>query len=119
MADDWEQEDWEAEDFKPQLPASAGGKAAGADQYETAGQALLAKSTEPDMSKFEDEDQQEPEEETSYHIKPQVCHSSTSTKQYWTLDVSSCMHVALCCQPSLPQLYSFQQTKALQISSIL
>lgn len=71
MADDWEQEDWEAEDFKPQLPATTAGKAAGLDQYETAGQALLAKATEPDMSKFEDEDQQEPEEEKSYHIKPQ------------------------------------------------
>lgn len=71
MADDWEQEDWEAEDFKPQLPSTGAGKAAGLDQYETAGQALLAKSAEPDMSKFEDEDQQESEEEKSYHIKPQ------------------------------------------------
>lgn len=77
MADDWEQEDWEAEDFTPQLPATAAAKAAGLDQYETAGQALLAKATEPDMSKFEDEDQQEPEEETSYHIKPQVCINSS------------------------------------------
>lgn len=71
MADDWEAEDWEAEDFKPSLPA--GGAAAKAGEYETAGQALLAKATEPDMSKFEDEDQEEPEpEDKGYHIKPQV-----------------------------------------------
>lgn len=72
MADDWEQEDWDADDFKPQLPATTAAKPAAQDQYETAGQALLAKHTEPDMSKFADEDQQEPEEEPSYHIKPQV-----------------------------------------------
>eukprot|EP00879_Flechtneria_rotunda_P009411 GHRR01009853.1.p1 GENE.GHRR01009853.1~~GHRR01009853.1.p1 ORF type:complete len:159 (+),score=51.38 GHRR01009853.1:333-809(+) len=70
MADDWEQEDWEAEDFTPQLPATAV-KPAALDQFETAGQAILAKATEPDMSKFQDEDQAEPEEEKSYHIKPQ------------------------------------------------
>eukprot|EP00775_Hariotina_reticulata_P007268 gene7268-7481_t len=72
MADDWEQDDWEAEDFKPALPASG---AAGADKdgtdFETVGQALLAKATEPDMSKFADEDQEEPEDDKGYHIKPQ------------------------------------------------
>jgi hypothetical protein len=73
MADDWEQDDWEADNFKPALPASgaAGGGKEGTD-FETVGQALLAKATEPDMSKFADEDQEEPEEDKGYHIKPQV-----------------------------------------------
>eukprot|EP00882_Tetradesmus_deserticola_P006804 GHRQ01007164.1.p1 GENE.GHRQ01007164.1~~GHRQ01007164.1.p1 ORF type:complete len:239 (+),score=137.84 GHRQ01007164.1:291-1007(+) len=70
MADDWEQDDWEAEDFKPALPAG-GAAAAPAQEYETAGQAILAKVAELDMSKFADEDQEEEEEPKSYHIKPQ------------------------------------------------
>ncbi|KAF8055280.1 eukaryotic translation initiation factor 3 subunit J [Scenedesmus sp. PABB004] len=67
MADDWEAEDWERDDFKPALPAKAGG----GPEFETAGQAILARVAEPDMARFADEEQQEPEEEASYHIKPQ------------------------------------------------
>jgi len=68
MADDWEQEDWEADDFKPSLPSTA---TAQTDEFETAGQAVLAKLHEPDMSKFADEDTQQEEEITDYSIKPQ------------------------------------------------
>ncbi|WIA44597.1 hypothetical protein OEZ86_007317 [Tetradesmus obliquus] len=71
MADDWEQEDWEAEDFKPSLPAGGAAAAAPAQEFETAGQAILARVAEVDMSKFADEDQEEEEEPVSYHIKPQ------------------------------------------------
>jgi hypothetical protein len=42
-------------------------------RFETAGQAILARVAEVDMSKFADEDQEEEEEPKSYHIKPQVC----------------------------------------------
>lgn len=69
MADDWEADDWEAEDFKPQLPATT--TAAAANLEQTAGAALLAKVAEPDMSKFEDEDNEEPEETREHTIKPQ------------------------------------------------
>jgi hypothetical protein len=41
-------------------------------RFETAGQAILARVAEVDMSKFADEDQEEEEEPKSYHIKPQV-----------------------------------------------
>lgn len=57
MADDWE--DWEAEDYQPQLPGST---AKPEPEFETAGQALLAKSAEPDMSRFQGEDEAEEEE---------------------------------------------------------
>jgi hypothetical protein len=73
MAEDWEQEDWEAEDFKPVLPAKAGAAAAAAgDEFETAGQAVLAKVNQPDMSKFADEDAEEEPAKVDYSIKPQV-----------------------------------------------
>jgi len=51
MADDWEAEDWEREDFKPKLPATA------APQFETAGEAILARAAGPDPAKFADEDE--------------------------------------------------------------
>jgi hypothetical protein len=53
MADDWEADDWEAEDFKPKLPATA----AAAPQFETAGEAILARATGPDEAKFAGEDE--------------------------------------------------------------
>jgi hypothetical protein len=61
MADDWEAEDWEAEDFKPKLPATTG-SGAGASEL-TAGEALLAKATGPDESKFAGEDEGDDDEE--------------------------------------------------------
>ena len=71
MADDWEADDWEAEDYKPALPKSAPAAPAAAAEVETTGATLLAKINEPDMSKFEGEDEgAEPEPEHS--IKPQV-----------------------------------------------
>jgi hypothetical protein len=69
MADDWEQEDWEADDYKPSLPSTA---TAQTDEFETAGQAVLAKLHEPDMAKFADEDAEQEEEQTDFSIKPQV-----------------------------------------------
>jgi hypothetical protein len=57
MADDWEAEDWEREDFKPKLPGAA------APQFETAGEAILARATGPDPTKFADEDEGDDEEE--------------------------------------------------------
>lgn len=58
MADDWEAEDWEREDFKPKLPATAP-----APQFETAGEAILARATGPDPTKFADEDAEEDDDE--------------------------------------------------------
>lgn len=75
MADDWEAEDWEAEDFKPKLPAGAPAAAA-APQFETAGEAILARATGPDDSKFagEDEEDDEEEDEAAAGKQPaQVC----------------------------------------------
>ena len=60
MADDWE--DWEADDYQPQLP--------------TVGQAALAKSVEPDASKFAGEDAEKDERpawENSVPKPQQVC----------------------------------------------
>lgn len=58
MADDWE--DWEAEEFKPPVPAApAAAKSQPSAEFETAGAAILAKVSELDMSKFQDEDQEE------------------------------------------------------------
>jgi hypothetical protein len=71
MADDWEADDWEAEDYKPALPTTTSAVAPAAAVVETTGTTLLAKINEPDMSKFEGEDEgAEPEPEHS--IKPQV-----------------------------------------------
>lgn len=71
MAEDWEQEDWEAEDFKPVLPAKAGAAAEAEEEFETAGQAVLAKVNQPDMSKFADEDAEDEPAKVDYSIKPQ------------------------------------------------
>jgi hypothetical protein len=76
MAEDWEQEDWEAEDFKPVLPAKAGAAAAAEEEFETAGQAVLAKVNQPDMSKFADEDAEDEPAKVDYSIKPQVGQGS-------------------------------------------
>ncbi len=61
MADDWE--DWEAEDFVPPPPPTAVAAPKAGDEYETAGQALLAKMSQVDESKFADEDAEEDEPE--------------------------------------------------------
>jgi hypothetical protein len=62
MGDDWEAEDWEADDFKPKLPATT---AAAAPQFETAGEAILARATGAavDSSKFAGEDEVATEED--------------------------------------------------------
>eukprot|EP00877_Chromochloris_zofingiensis_P002961 jgi/Chrzof1/12666/Cz07g03020.t1 len=68
MADDWE--DWEREDFTPSLPAVKAAEPAAKSEYETVGQAVLAKATEPDASKFAGEDEEE-EAAPSYSIPSQ------------------------------------------------
>lgn len=65
MGDDWEADDWEAEDFKPKLPSTGGGAA----QFETAGEAILARATGPDDSKFAGEDEGADEEDESEAAK--------------------------------------------------
>ena len=79
MGDDWDEgEDWEASaaNFKPVAAAAAKPLPAGA----TAGQAVLAAVTEPDASKFADEDQEE-EPPVEHTIKTQARHSpSTCTR---------------------------------------
>lgn len=65
MADSWEENDWEKEDFVPALPATKP-----AAEYETKGQALLAATTDVDLSKFADEDKEEPQPQAATTSKP-------------------------------------------------
>lgn len=78
MADDWE--DWEAEDFVPPPPPVATPAPKAGDDYETAGQALLAKMNQVDESKFADEDaeEDEPEEEPVQKVRrtPVCCYDA-------------------------------------------
>lgn len=71
----WDADDWEAEDFTPTLPPAS--KPPG--EYETAGQAILAKVNEPDVSKFEGEDA---EEEAPKHSAPKPQPKKKEEKSY-------------------------------------
>ena len=65
---DWDDDDWEnsAANFKPVVAAKP------TAALETKGQAVLASVTEPDLSKFADEDKEEAPVVVEHTIKPQV-----------------------------------------------
>jgi hypothetical protein len=69
---DWDDDEWQApaEAFKPAAAVPA--PKAGAAEPATKGQAVLAAATEVDMRKFEDEDQEPPEEKDHNIVKSQV-----------------------------------------------
>jgi hypothetical protein len=72
MGDDWDDgDDWEASaaNFKP---VAAAAKPATLPAGATAGQAVLAAVSEPDASKFADEDQEEEPAPVEHSIKPQA-----------------------------------------------
>lgn len=73
---DWEDDDWEA--AKPSFKPAAAVVAKTPAENETKGAAILAKVNEPDMAKFADEDQGEPEEPKHVVVQSQVkttCHA--------------------------------------------
>lgn len=75
---DWEDDDWEnsAANFKP-------GQVKSAAANETKGQAVLAAVSEPDLSKFADEDKEEAPVPVEHTIKPQVCIACMIEPMYW------------------------------------
>jgi len=69
MGDDWDDDDWEssAANFKPVAAAAKPVTA-----HDTKVPAALASLTEPDLSKFADEDKEEAPVAVEHTIKPQV-----------------------------------------------
>lgn len=66
---DWEDDDWEA--AAPAFKPATALEVTAASTDVTKGATILAATAEPDMSKFADEDQEEPEKEHQV-VKPQV-----------------------------------------------